>query len=224
MVSVIPKGNCLEVERAVSGLRAGEQFHWLRSFGIVDGDGQESDKIQDKKQNGIYALSFYSVESIYYHPKIIKCIAERMAQIRGDDPDVLFNMALKAGVQGMSEHTERLSRKFAKKKVRRMITEQIPNDDVLVGGIDLTLKNNATSVLKVRKKELENALDNKDWEKILTMCAAKESNALANISRVLKFPKVHDYEQAVRQLLAKNDGMLEFVRKLFDDLFDQLHS
>ena len=49
MVSVIPKGNCYEVERAVSGLRFGEQFHWLRPFGIVDGDGQESDQIQDKK-------------------------------------------------------------------------------------------------------------------------------------------------------------------------------
>jgi len=38
-VSVIPKGSCHEVERAVGSVRAGETFHWLRAFGIVDGDG-----------------------------------------------------------------------------------------------------------------------------------------------------------------------------------------
>ena len=49
MVSMIPKGSCHDVERAVSGLRAGEGFHWLRAFGIVDGDGYGSDQIQAKK-------------------------------------------------------------------------------------------------------------------------------------------------------------------------------
>ena len=147
-----------------------------------------------------------------------------MAEISGEDPDELFNSALTAGVQGVSKNTDRLSRKFAKKTVRRMITDQIPNDDTLLNGEDLILENNATSVLKMGKKELEAALENNKWETILTMCAVKESNALANISKVLKFRKVQDYEKAVRQLLIKNDEVLEFVRKLFDDLFDQLHS
>ncbi|MDE0129999.1 MAG: AAA family ATPase [Gammaproteobacteria bacterium] len=48
MVSVIPKGNCHDVERAVGGLRAGEGFHWLRAYGIVDGDGYDPARIQEK--------------------------------------------------------------------------------------------------------------------------------------------------------------------------------
>ncbi|MBY5974508.1 ATP-binding cassette domain-containing protein [Ferrimonas balearica] len=71
MVSVVPKGNCREVENAVAGSRAGEELHWLRAFGIADGDGYDQTQIEEKRQRGVYALPFYSVEAIYFHPDII---------------------------------------------------------------------------------------------------------------------------------------------------------
>ena len=67
MVSVIPKGSCRDVEHAVVGVRAGEGFHWLRAFGIADGDGYAPDQIQAKSDKGVYVLPFYSVEAIYFH-------------------------------------------------------------------------------------------------------------------------------------------------------------
>ena len=222
MVSVVPKGSCHDVERAVSGVRAGEYFHWLRAFGITDGDGYAPNQIEEKRARGVYALPFYSVEAIYLHPTIIERIANRMASIRGDDASTVIEKALAAGVASITDHTERLSRKVAKKSVRKLITEQIPNDDILLVGEPVTLQNNANAILETRKKKLDAAIVNGDWETVLTKCPVRESSALVDISMALGFQRKQDYEKAVRQLLADDDDSLAFVRGLFGNLFDQL--
>ena len=119
-------------------------------------------------------------------------------------------------------HTERLSRKVAKKSIRKLITEQMPNDDDLLGGQPITLQNNANDILATRKKELDAAVANGDWETILTKSPVRESSALADISKALGFLTMQDYEKAVRHLLADDDDALSFVRGLFVNLFEQL--
>ena len=134
MVSVIPKGDCRDVEHAVRGARGAEAFHWLRAFGIIDGDGYLPDQVHAKRNEGVYALPFYSVEAIYYHPKIVEYIAARQAGVIGGDASNLIRTALAEAVDSIRDHTERLSQKVVKKSVRKLIIEQLPSDDVLSAG------------------------------------------------------------------------------------------
>ncbi|RWR05093.1 AAA family ATPase [Paenirhodobacter populi] len=224
MVSVIPKGSCRDVEHAVVGSRAGEGFHWLRAFGIADGDGYTEDQIEAKRQKGVYALPFYSVEAIYFHPQIIQKIAARQANVSGDDEAELTRKAVIAGIDAIAGHTNRLSQKVAKKAVRQLILEQLPNDNDLLDGQEITVSNDAPALHAARKAELDAAVEGKDWESILTKCPVRESVALANISSALGFRKIEDYEKAVRRLLSQDDHTLTFVRSLFGNLFDQLDS
>lgn len=115
MVSVIPKGNCREVEQTVVGARAGERFHWLQAFGIADGDGLDADQIEKKCALGIYALHYYSVEAIYFHPQLLEMIAIRQTTVLGGDAGQLVREAIAAGIASVKDHTDRLSRKVAKK-------------------------------------------------------------------------------------------------------------
>lgn len=222
MVSVIPKGSCREVEQAVVGGRAGEGFHWLRAFGIADGDGFAPDQIQAKLGKGVYALPYYSVEAIYFHPRIVEWIAARQADVTGEDASALAATALAAGVAAIADHTGRLSRNVAKKSVRKLITEQIPNDDDLLAGQEVVIANDAVAICATRKGELDTAVANGDWEAILTKSPVRESGALTEISSTLGFRNIEDYEKAVRHLLTVDDASLAFVRGLFSNLFDQL--
>lgn len=224
MVSVIPKGSCHDVERAVGGLRAGEGFHWLQAYGIVDGDGYGSDLIQEKRDKGVYALPVYSVEAIYFHPEIIQRIACRVAEISGAVAPQMAQAALTAGVSAIADHIERLSRKAAKKSIRKLIVEQLPNDDELLEGDNITLQNDASSILNQRKQELDIAVSSGDWETILTKCPVRESNALASISKKLGFPNRQEYQKAVRHLLATDESALAATRRLFDNLHEQLNA
>lgn len=224
MVSVIPKGSCRDVEHAVVGSRAGEGFHWLRAFGIADGDGYAPDQIEAKREKGVYALPFYSVEAIYFHPQIIRRIAVRQADVYGDDANALTQKALAAGVSSVADHTDRLSQKVAKKAVRKLILDQLPNDDDLMNGREVTVANDAQEIHAARKAELDAAVAGNDWETILIKCPVRECAALANISSELNFRRIQDYEKAVRRLLSQDDEALAFVRGLFGTLSDQLDS
>ncbi len=222
MVSVIPKGSCHDVERAVVGGRAAERFHWLRAFGIIDGDGYASEEIVRRRERGIYAVPFYSVEAIYFHPRIIEWIAARQASVSGECASNLTMRALEGGIADIRHHTERLSRKVVKKSIRKRIVEQIPNDDDLLIGQSIALKNGAKEVLAERVSELDMAVGHSDWEAILTKCPVRESAAPTTISATLGFRDIGAYENAVRHLLAEDNEALEFVRALFGDLLDKL--
>ena len=224
MVAVIPKGSCHEVEQAVSGLRDGAGLHWLEVFGIVDGDGLDPGEIAEKRRKGVYTLPYYSVEAIYFHPRIIKMIAMRKAEALGGVSETLEAKAIAAGVNAVSRHTDRLSRKVAKKTARKKIIEQLPNDDDLLAGEDIKIANDAAAIYRTREAELKTAVDARDWETILTACPVRETEALDDISKALGFLKVEDYELAVRRLLSDDPTALEFVQGLFGDLPDQVLS
>lgn len=222
MVSVIPKANHYEVEQAVIGARSTESLHWLRAFGIADGDGLDTNQIEIKQQRGVYALPYYSVESIYFHPYLIRKIATRQATVSGDNGEELAESAIVSGVEAIKDHTNRLSLKAAKKLIRRAVMDQIPNDDGLLTGEDIVVRNCSKAIHLERKKELDIAVANVQWDVIVSLCPVHESDALETISRKLGFRKLHEYHKAVRHLITQDEEALQFIRSLFKDLNSKL--
>ena len=224
MVSVIPKGNSHEVEEAVIGARSAEKIHWLRAFGIIDSDGLEATHIAAKRERGVYALPYYSVEAVYFHPKMIYRVALRVVSIHGGDAEKLMQEAVASGLAAICAHTERLSRKAAKKTIRRSIMEKIPSDDALLDGSNgsVVIANESEKIHARHRQKLESAVQNGDWETILTTCPIRESSALEEISKKLRFGKRQDYEQSVRHLLSEEENARKWMHTLFDDLVDQI--
>ena len=222
MVSVIPKGGCRNVENAVEGARAVEGFQWIRAFGIIDGDGYPAGYVQNKRIKGVYALPLYSVESIYYHPMVIKCVAERQAGVTGRDASDLTAKAHEAAIEAIRGDVGRLIQNVVKKLVWKSFIEQLPRDDDILGGESIVLENKAGAILRERRNELDNAVANCDWESILRMCSVRNTGSLDRIAKALGFPNKGLYEEAVLQLLRTDEGAVESVRNLFGDLFDRL--
>ena len=218
MVSVIAKGTCHEVDQAVAGARAAQELHWLQAFGVADCDGLDAAEIAAKRERGVYALPYYSVEAIYFHPRLIEIVALHQAPVLGADGTQLASAAMAAGVEAIRGHTDRLSRNATKRALRQSLIEQIPNDNELLAGHDIALTNNAAALHAARVAELEAAVADVNWERILTACPVRESNALSRISTTLGFRQRHDYQRAVRHLLARDGDALRFVRAMFGDL------
>ena len=222
--SIIPKGSCNEVERAVEGARGAEDYHWLRVFGIVDGDGYSPEQIKVKEKKGIYVLPVYSVEAIYYHTDILQQIALKQADSLGEDESAMFDAAIRAGVDAIKNDVSRLSGKAVKKLVRKSIIDQIPNDDKLMSGQPISINNDAKSIEAQRINELNQAINSHEWGTILTMCSVRESRATNDIAKTLHYQSTSDYEKAVRQLLKSDENLLKDLRGLFGDLIIQLNA
>lgn len=222
--SIIPKGSCHDVKNAVDGAREVKEFHWLGAFGIIDGDGLDPSPTEVKCADGIYPLPYYSVEAIYFHPCVIRKVAERQGAVLEVDGSNLAESAIKSGVMAIKNHTDRLSKNTAKKAARDSIITQIPNDDQIISGCEIVITNDGQSIHTAHKNKLDEAVSSGDWDAILKLCSVRETDALESISKELKFRTRDDYLGAVRKLLSQDEKTLEFVRGLFGDLQSKLLS
>lgn len=115
---VVPKGGKHEVRKAVTSTRGISQMQWLTVYGLVDGDG---DNTEDRKDADIYSLNVYAVESIYYDCYIQELVAK--------DTETAFDEAQPR----LDVAKEESMREFSQ-------LESVPNDYIEAGNYELILR------------------------------------------------------------------------------------
>ena len=93
-LSVVPKGSCIDVERAVSGLRGSCDLHHVEAFGLIDRDGLSEEKTRELADKGVFALGVCSVEALYYCSDAIASVAQPSKRSRwGSTADEMIESA-----------------------------------------------------------------------------------------------------------------------------------
>ena len=82
-LSVIPKGSCEEVIRAVKGLRGSYEHHHVEAIGLIDRDDRDENDVSELALDSVFALDVFSVESLHYCSDAIKAVACRQAESLG---------------------------------------------------------------------------------------------------------------------------------------------
>ena len=221
-VSVIPKGSRKNVEDAVGSIRASEQLHWIRAYGIVDSDGQDKDQVKQFSETGVYPIDAYSVESIYYDLKIQGEVAKRRTNITGDDVSSRLEPARTAAIKAIKENVGNLSERTAERKLREDIFKHLPTRKSSPFEGPLVINLDAPAILEQERQSLEKALAANDLEAIISRYPVRETPALARIATHLGFDNRKEYEKAVLQLLKEDEEMLGYVRGLLGSLPSQI--
>jgi hypothetical protein len=99
-VSVIPKASCRDVQNAnaVRGLREATEMHWVSAWGIVDNDQRPPDEIARLRAQCVFALSHFSVEALYFHPKMVDLVAKQKVLLTGGNAQELFDGAIRGAI------------------------------------------------------------------------------------------------------------------------------
>jgi hypothetical protein len=215
-VSVIPQGNCSDVERAVYGISTTGTLHWVKAFGLVDSDDRQPEDINKLKSNNIYALPCYSVESIYYCPEIIESLAAKSAEMHGGDSETLVIAANEAIIRSVASQKDRLCARLCERKVKQQIVspdwQKILTDNSF--NIDLDL----ASQLNEEKLRFDQCITDQDISQITSRYPIRETTALNEIANKLKFSGRTNYESAVRKLLTDDDDIRSQIKDKFGDL------
>lgn len=217
-VTVIPKSGSRDVETSVMGIRDATDLHWLSVFGIVDNDGRSQSKVDDLLTKGIYALSVFSVESIYYHPEIQRRVTERHTTVTGGDVSSLIHSAKSAAVSRVAAQIQRLSERAIEKRVREAFFSQLPRRSDFSAGTPISISVDIPAEVARERKRLEDSIREENLEEIIERYPVRETGALADIARELRFANREQYEAAVRKLLTDDQTSLTFVRSFFGNL------
>jgi hypothetical protein len=217
-VSIVAKSSCRDVEHAVSSIRDSGALHWLHAFGIVDNDRRTEADINRLKEKGIYALSVFSVESIYYHPRVQCLVAQRHAVVTGDDASRRLVNAKTAAIEAIKQHIQRLSERTAEKAIREKVFRHLPRREEIAARTPICVSIDVASSVTVERERLQNALDTSNLAEIISQYPVRETPALNKIAKELGFQNREQYEGAVRKLLMDDNEALAFVKSLFGTL------
>lgn len=222
-VSVRSKGSSRDVEYSVNGIRSSETFHWVKAWGVIDNDGRDADTIASLQSEGIYALPFYSVESIYYHPDLILAVSRRQAAVVGGDGDANAATAVQAALEATQAHFPRLAARAVEKSIRRQIFMSIPTQRQIEARQPIVVQLDTGAIVDDEVASLYAAAQEGDWIRILTRCPIRETPALDAIARAVGLQNRYQYEAAVLQMLRDDRATLNIARSMFGSLAAELH-
>lgn len=217
-VTVVAKSSCRDVDHAVSGIRSATDLHWLRAFGIVDNDRRAPDDIVRLKDKGVYAVSAYSVESLYYHPEIQRKVAHRYASVTGEDPTARIDAAKNAALIAVSPHVQRLSERAVEKTLRDELDKHWPKQTEISAGKKISITIDVAATVNKEVSVFRQAIAEQNIENIISRYPVRETPLLTEIARKLGFQTRDQYENAVRKLLMDDTVALEFVKSQFGSL------
>jgi ABC-type Mn2+/Zn2+ transport system ATPase subunit len=217
-VTVVAKSSCRDVDHAVSGIRSATDLHWLRAFGIVDNDRRTPEDIDRLKVKGIYAVSVYSVESLYYHPEIQRKVADRHALVTGENAETLVDAAKNAALVAVNPHKKRLSERAVEKTLRDELDKHWPKQTEISEGKPINITIDVSVIVTEEISTITSAITEGNLEKIISRYPIRETPLLTEVARKLGFQTRDQYEKEVRKLLMDDISALEFVKSQFGTL------
>lgn len=173
---------------------------------------------------GVYALSVYTVESIYYHPEVQRRVVDRHASVTGEDAVTRVAAAKAAALNAVQPHAQRMSARAIEKRIRDQIDAMHPTLAQIATGAQFSITIDVAAELASEVTTFQALFTEQNLERIICRYPVRETPALTHIAVHLGFQDRHQYENAVRKLLMDDETALAFVRNLFGDLHADLNA
>ncbi len=218
-VSVIPRGTRKSVEDAVKSIRASSALHRVKAYGLVDSDGRNTaEDVSELREEGIYPIEVYSVESIYFDQRLQEEVAKRRTNLAGDNVSSRLEPASAAAINAIRNSADHLARLAAGRKLREAMLKHLPNPKTSPLDQPIQIDMDAPGILQQERQALDELIDANDLGAIIRQYPIRRTSALDHISKHLGLDDEKEYARAVLQLLKDDEDMLKHVRELIGPL------
>ena len=200
-VSVFPRETCSDVEHAVTIIRDTSAIAWVQAYGIVDQDQLTPEKKSALEMKGVFPLSVYSVEGLYYNPAVVNAVAKRQSTVIAGDPDQMVTKAWVDLLAAIATNADRLAARMTEQTVRDQISLGALDWKKIQAGQNVSISVNAQDAYQMEKACLQGWIKAKEVDKIIARYPIRETPALTAIVSALQFKSRAQYEAAVRKLV-----------------------
>lgn len=214
-ISVRPRESCTDVVKAVEGLRAVEEVHRAKAFGLIDGDGMSEEQVSKLENRGVYALPMFSVESLVYSEEAQAAVASQQAETLGITTQELLKAAKEAAIsslklQGKQEH---LAGRLAERQMRDELFSKLPSRRHLIEQKSSDLSLQIQSPYPAELSRITDLVNSSSLFEIISKYPVRETGVLANIAKALRFNSRDDYERAVLRRISADSALLSQLKQ-----------
>lgn len=218
-MTIIPKEGCRDVENAVKALRSTSETHWVMPWGIVDRDRRSEDELRGLKASGVYALEYFSVESLYYHPDMIALMAERVSTLIGESKDTLCRKAISDAIDEINSCQAHLVLNVVARLVRQSVFATLPEKGKLEDCEVINIEVPVSDIHKCECQLFNELIESGDLKGLVARYPVRQSGALKSVAEALNFKNCKKYEAAVLTYLQDSDtAEPEFINLAFQDI------
>ena len=208
-LSVSPRGNCVDVERAVRGLRATEDRHHVEAYGIVDRDDRDDAAVDKLAEEAIFALAVRSVESLYYCSDAMQAVARHQADSMGLDAENLAASAKRDALAALApeEVIQRMAARRCERRMRDIALSQLPDWNTIRSATGPTINLHVPSAYADEIAQFRHLMAGDDFDALVARYPLRETGAFSAITKALKCASMRDYEQMVVVRTAKDNAL-----------------
>lgn len=212
-ISVRPRETCRAVMQAVDGLRASDKLHHIQAFGLVDRDGMSASGDSSLEARGLFPLSAYSVEGIYYSLQMLEHLANRQAETLGLESAELIATAVETALAALRKEDVKahLASRLAERVLRDVIFAQLPDRCQLSKSESVKIE--IPSPYGAEMAYLTDKLANNDYDSIVHRYPIRETAVLNKVASALHFSSRGDYERAALIAVGRSDQLRSQLKK-----------
>ena len=212
-VSVVPKGSCIDVQKAVSGLRGSQGLHHVEAFGLIDRDDRDKEVVKQLVEGGVFSLDVYSIESLYYCSDAIAAVARRQAESLRRNADEMIKSATEKALDVLNEDglAERMAARRCERRIRDAILQRIPDWKCIKAKpkFDVSVDSPYQDELG-RFKELVNE---KRLDDLVARYPLRESRAFDAIAETLELNGRKTYEQTLISRIWDDEDLAQSLKQ-----------
>lgn len=223
-ISIVPKGSCSDVQKAVSGLRGSETLHHVEAFGLIDRDNRSEYEVKQLAKEFVFALDVYSVEALYYCSDAIEAVARRQAESLGHGSEELFDSATEAALDALQENdlAERMAARRCERHVRNSMLSKIPDWKSIKAKPTATICASVSSPYPDELKHFRALLADRKLNELVARYPLRESRVFDAIANALKLSGKDTFEQTLLLRVSAESKLAQDLRQRIKSLTDVL--
>ncbi|WP_313598820.1 AAA family ATPase [Pseudomonas sp.] len=192
--TVMPRGSCQDVIRAVATLRSNTAFTRIHCAGIVDADGYEPTEIESLGRSGIAVLPVSEIENLFLLPDISReiAISEHLSPEETEERLSLLSGDLLA-LAGQPAVIEQVVRMYCLRRIDRSLKKTDLSQEPTIEAINVAYQEqtrniDVLAIAQERRDYVAAAIHEGDLAKLLSLVdnkgmLAKAASRLKNTSR-----------------------------------------
>ncbi len=223
-ISILPKGSCGEVMRAVKGLRGLGNFHEIEAFGLIDRDDRPDDEVRRLANEYVYALDVPSAEALYYCSDSIAAVALHQAGSLLKNADELRKTAIKKALDTLKEEgiAERMAARRCERQVRNLLMSELPNSDSIRENPMEPICASIPSPFPDELRRFKTLLADNKLDDLVARYPLRKSRVFDVIAKSLHLSGRDNYERTLLSRLQVNLELAQSLRQRIQSLSEAL--
>ena len=223
-VSVVPRGGCAEVLRAVKGIRGSVHLHQVQAFGLIDRDERPDDEVRRLAKESVHALDVHSAEALYYCSDAIAAVAHHQAETLMRDADVLKETAIEKALDTLKEGdiAERMAARRSERHVRDLLLAELPDSESIRKKPREPICASIPSPFPDELRHFRELLADNKLDELVARYPLRKSRVFDVIARALHFTGKDNYERALLSRLQSNFKLAQSLKQRIQSLSDAL--